>query len=305
VGVARAVLITVRKLVTVALLPVLLAHCQIAEEESGPPLAPASLPEYAVGDAYTFDDGRTERVVSANSGSVQWSSAEDFAFATYPNILLPRIEWDSSAEHGERRFDVAPTVLWPLTVGNRTDIKVRETVLLKATGHQSGSMQDWSCSVPGTAKIATQVGMFDAYRVVCRLESDSPFVPYEQERTFYYAPAVRYYVRREDRYRGGDLITIQLVDFRTAQPKVPSSLDRLRDSTIQLTLETKLSGEEMSWQTDRGDYKGAVEPLRTFRSKTGQYCRDYAETFDDGTRLYRVVTTACRSQDGKWRMLPN
>jgi hypothetical protein len=285
------------------LLPGLLAACSMAEQGNGPSLAPAKLPEYAVGDAFNFDDGRTEHVVSADGGVVHWSSSEDFAFATSPSVLLPRMEWDSSTEHGERRLDAAPTALWPLAVGNQAKIKARETVLFKATGRTSVTAEDWSCSVPDTAKIATKAGTFDAYRVVCRLETESLFVPYEQERTFYYAPAVRYYVRREDRYRGGDFSAIQLVDFRTADPKIPALLGQLRNTAIQQALETMLSGEQVSWQSERKDYKGTVEPLRTFRDKSGQYCRDYAETFDDGTRLYRVAATACRSRDGKWRAL--
>ena len=49
------------------------------------------MPALTAGTSYSFDDGRTERIVEVSSGLARWQGADDFTFITTNNLLLPRI----------------------------------------------------------------------------------------------------------------------------------------------------------------------------------------------------------------------
>ena len=71
---------------------------------------------------------------------------------------------------------------------------------------------------------------------------------------------------------------------------------------VQEALESRLSNETTPWQDGSGS-SGSVTPLRTFRIKTGHYCRDYAETVVKDVQRVLVVRTACRDRQGIWRIV--
>ncbi len=77
---------------------------------------------------------------------------------------------------------------------------------------------------------------------------------------------------------------------------------RAIDSTRTEALEKKVSGTEVSWNsTESGNY-GIFLPVRTWRTKSGQFCRELEET----TSIDGVDTTqygiACRTNDGNWKV---
>jgi surface antigen len=70
--------------------------------------------------------------------------------------------------------------------------------------------------------------------------------------------------------------------------------------TLQETLETKLSGETGSWHNERTNRSGQVQPLRTFRTASGYFCRDFQESITVNGPPESRVRTACRNQEGIW-----
>ena len=90
------------------------------------------------------------------------------------------------------------------------------------------------------------------------------------------------------------------MEFRTANPPLPSSAQRVRLETVQATLETKPSGTAAVWKSNADDAGGQVSPTRTFRARLAHFCRDYEERIDWQGRLFRVLSTACRNQHGRW-----
>ena len=67
-------------------------------------------------------------------------------------------------------------------------------------------------------------------------------------------------------------------------------------------LESEISGTEVSWTNpDSGNF-GKMVPVRTWRTKSGQYCREFQEsiTIDGATNVERGV--ACRTDDGLWKV---
>ncbi len=71
-------------------------------------------------------------------------------------------------------------------------------------------------------------------------------------------------------------------------------------SALQQTLETRVSNQSGLWDNDSNGSFGAVVPLRTFRIKTGTYCREFRETVVTADQMASRTGTACRTSAGDW-----
>lgn len=71
---------------------------------------------------------------------------------------------------------------------------------------------------------------------------------------------------------------------------------------VQEALETRVSDDTLRWNYRNGS-SGSVTPLRTFRIKTGHFCRDFAETINTGSQPASAVRTACRGSQGAWQVV--
>lgn len=69
---------------------------------------------------------------------------------------------------------------------------------------------------------------------------------------------------------------------------------------LQATLETLPSRQTRRWHSDDGQESGFVTPMRSFKIKTGHYCRQYLEAISGAGGLRSKVATACRHQNGTW-----
>ena len=76
----------------------------------------------------------------------------------------------------------------------------------------------------------------------------------------------------------------------------------LARNTVQEALETARSRTSLSWVFAEDGTKGEITPLRTYRTTTGYYCREYVEVVESGLegRSSRQ-RTACRDDDGLWK----
>jgi surface antigen len=74
-----------------------------------------------------------------------------------------------------------------------------------------------------------------------------------------------------------------------------SRLERI----LSQVLETQVSGTRVAWQNGGS---GAIVPVRTFQTRSGQYCREFQVT-----RLAQAAPVseggiACRQSDGVWKI---
>ena len=74
----------------------------------------------------------------------------------------------------------------------------------------------------------------------------------------------------------------------------------LRAETLNHGLENSLSGQPVAWQDQDSKNRGNLLPVRTFRSKTGEYCREFEETRWVGEDEHREGGIACRQENGQW-----
>ncbi|MGB0672094.1 MAG: RT0821/Lpp0805 family surface protein [Rhodospirillales bacterium] len=89
--------------------------------------------------------------------------------------------------------------------------------------------------------------------------------------------------------------------------QIGSSLDKadklMLERTTQSSLEYNKSGESSAWANPDSGNKGTVTPTRTYVSSNGTNCREYETIVNIGGRDEVAKGTACRQEDGTWRIV--
>lgn len=76
----------------------------------------------------------------------------------------------------------------------------------------------------------------------------------------------------------------------------------LARNTVQTALETAQSRSSLDWSFAEDGSKGAITPLRSYKSTTGFYCREYVEVIETALKgSDSRQRTACRDVDGVWK----
>ncbi len=72
---------------------------------------------------------------------------------------------------------------------------------------------------------------------------------------------------------------------------------------LQGALESNKSGQSANWTNPDNNHRGAVTPLRTFKSETGQDCREFQRLITIADQTGFAYGTACRQPNGTWRVV--
>ncbi|MCM2265851.1 MAG: RT0821/Lpp0805 family surface protein [Desulfuromonadales bacterium] len=88
---------------------------------------------------------------------------------------------------------------------------------------------------------------------------------------------------------------------------VGQSLDRAdqlaMERNAQYALENTRTNSVTSWRNpDSGNY-GAITPVETYQTASGQYCREYTQSVVIGGEKQQAYGTACRQADGTWKII--
>lgn len=105
----------------------------------------------------------------------------------------------------------------------------------------------------------------------------------------------------------GALISTSPPDLQAAghSRKVLAGLDpeirQLVDSTMQIVLETHISGRGRQWSSSKYGLSGRLTPVRTWRSQSGHFCREFLEIVRLPSGSERIGKgRACRNSAGEW-----
>lgn len=81
--------------------------------------------------------------------------------------------------------------------------------------------------------------------------------------------------------------------------------DRDRAMVRELTqrgLETGISGKTLWWNNDRSGNHGTITPQPSFDIGDSGPCREFQQTISAGEETATGYGTACRAEDGTWRL---
>ena len=262
---------------------------------TGPPLG--ELPEYYLGDAYTYSSGRTETIEEIADQRIVWRNDLASRFERYRNFILPTAH--TRTERGEvtREVTAAPDMLWPLIPGTRRQFT--SNVRVRAAGDSSEQLynRDWICSVDGVEPISVRVGDFEAVKISCDRYGRGKW---RQKRVWYYVPEIGHYVRRVDSFLRREPRDIELVSIQQAHNGLSSASRRSLQEMQQRTLERMPSGKPASWKASDGELTVTMTVTRTMRTEAGQFCRSFREEINDSGSGRLVPGLACRTWNGRW-----
>jgi len=250
-------------------------------------------PSYGIGDTYSFDDGSVRSVVATEGDAVHWRD-NGADITTTRDIMLPPTE---ASAHGHAvRQQIAGTPLFPLLRGKEANFVV--TPLQPTANAPAFAQESGTCEVRGRGRTDTPAGTFDTVRVACTLHRTDNTETLH--RMYYYAPAIGYFVRREDQSGDGPTRSIQLVRYAAGAPPLSNAALLQRTHAIQSALEWHVSNTSIAWSDPSGEASGTIEPVLTEHSPTQGWCREFRERMQVAGRHYDLVGTACRGQGGTW-----
>lgn len=89
--------------------------------------------------------------------------------------------------------------------------------------------------------------------------------------------------------------------------EIGKSLDRadrqaMREKT-QYSLETTPSGEATTWYNPDSGNSGTITPQPAYSNKANEYCREYQQTVTVAGKTETAYGTACRQEDGTWKII--
>lgn len=274
------------------------------EYNVGPKLAPAPLPRYAVGEAFSFDDGRRETVLKIDGETVTWRKSRSATAVATRNFLIPPLSWQTATRKSQSQISAGTNLLWPLRVGNDQRFDIAQVIEAKGAARLSGGEtriafnRSWRCVVERTQTIAVPAGTFDTFRIACfryRAGTDN----WRQTRIYHYAPKIGHFVAREDIYasRPGRRIRLSAAGFDSTV--LPRSEQASLNRALQDSLNRNPDKSGTVWR--RGGLVVTLTPIRTYRNRRGIRCREYTSAYRLGDRVRTNFRRVCPNADGLWQ----
>ena len=265
-----------------------------------PGLAGKALPLYAAGDTFIYSDGRIETVTDIDGDQVRWRSNDGAVITAHRDFVLPAIRRETDLLSEQTTADVGSGALWPLKAGREVSFTAKTEITHKASASpRSEFTSQWHCLVEPSRTVSVAAGTFDALRVACRTPTPSSQGP--SERVWHYAPRIRHYVRREERFDNpASESHVELVAVQSEGKNWPPAARAGLGWALQQALETKTEKQSIEWRSSGVDAQVTIRPTTAMSTGDSPYCRTFEQTVRRarGQRIY--PGKACRSPSGRW-----
>lgn len=243
-------------------------------------------PDAETGDIYVYSDGTVETVLRSDGQRVWWKSRNGVEYLAYANFLLPRWRRDGTIPEPPS-IDEDPEGLWPPTDGTPVSFHV---TIPRADGAASGPalLQAWKCAMRRKLRIEVPAGQIDTLVIACD-RSPAPTGQW-RERIWYYSPAMRHFVRREDRLADGKTSQpVELVAIRPGGADWPPAARAGLDWALEQALENGPGATPTKWMSSAVEDSYSIRALSTSTSElgAGRTCLSYTQRRFPESR-YRV-----------------
>lgn len=265
---------------------------------TGPELGTASLPDFGIGDAFVYDSGRAIYVRDIEGDRIEWNGGGDYVFETTADFTGPNLDWSYTDKDDQKRTGTATIKersesIWPLEVDKMVRLSTRSESTAPDTGETNTYEQWLTCKVPATETVTVPAGTFDSFVVECSRYYKQWWM---QTTTWWYAPEVGFYVKRERKWNSGQDQSEELTTFGPAPAKIPERDRQSLSKTVQAALENNNSGETQT--ASLATLEIAVTPLKTVQTEQGVWCRTYRQELTARNRTSQQIKSACRTDDG-------
>ncbi len=260
-------------------------------------LPPAAIPDYAVGERYIYDNGRSETVIAKEGDILTWRTNNGVVRKTYRNFTIPYLSWQTATRRGDSKTNAKPDMLWPLRVGNAASFNFIRTAEDNDGGNRREYRQTWQCKVEGAETVRIALGSYDTFKIVCHRYNGKTW---RQTRVFNYSPLIGHYVLRRDSYLSGPSDRRELVSYGFDSSVFSTAEQQDLMKTVQRALSNNRNGEITYWRGTGGGPGIGINPLSKETNSGGLTCRRYEGVFSDNQRIRTNRRYACRRPDGLW-----
>ncbi len=257
-------------------------------------------PRYSPGDTYIYSDSTMATVMRVDGDVVVWQSGTGERGATHWNFIRPGAT--SPFDRTRVRYDVdaAADEIWPLQPGRSISFSARPVIAQASVAAEVPSTtQTWQCSVAGAEPVTVAAGRFGAVRISC--QTSTPVAGAPVERTWFYAPELRHYVRLDERFAASQPVeSVELVAIRLEGVDWPPAARAGLQRALQAALETAPKGERIEWKSSAVETRVTISPTAA-RQDASSYCRTFVQKVrqpDGQIRTYPGL--ACREASGQW-----
>lgn len=258
------------------------------------------LPLYAAGDTFIYSDGRIETVTGIDGDRVQWRSNDGTVITAYRDFVLPAIHRETDLVSEQTTVEGGPGALWPLTAGREVSFTAKTEITHKVPSNPRIEVtSQWHCLVESPQTVSVAAGTFEALRVVCR--TSMPYLNGPTERVWYYAPRIRHFVRRDERFESpASESHVELVAVRLEGNGWPPAARAGLGWALQQALETKPEKQSIEWRSSGVEAEVTITPTTAINTGDTPYCRTFEQTVRRaaGQRIY--PGKSCRSASGQW-----
>lgn len=254
-------------------------------------------PVYETGDLFAWSDGSIDTVYRVSTDRIFWRSSKGMSFNKNPNFMMPPSSWDGTTGPGSATTDMDGKQLWSL----QPEAEISFTV--SAASSASGTVTEkWRCETHGEEKVVAPAGVFDTQVFSCTREGAEPTA--WVTRTWYYAPAVRHYVRQVDRFANGSKRAISLVAMRPSGQNWPPAARIGFDWAIQDALDKQANGSAVDWGSTGVREKFRIMPTKNHSGQSGQNCRSFVLIRGDAASQRSYPAIACRDETQQRWLVP-
>jgi len=266
--------------------------------ENGTTSLALPLPQYVVGESFTFSDNRKQTVVEIQSDKVIWKTNNGVVRTTYRNPFIPYLDWKSKYSIATSESDADNTMLWPPIPGKIEYFKFNRTIQQADNPNSKSYSQIWECKSLGEKEITTPAGAFNTIHVDCTRYYPTKLNT-RQVRSFYYSPELGYYASRVDKYKSGARKEINITKHEFDTSILSDEGKQALGKIVQSLLENGKSGQQKMWVNVSRDMKVAIQ-VDERTTVDGKICRDYKGVFFVEGRNMTNNRKACRHDSGLW-----
>lgn len=294
----------VKRLAFVCLPLAFLNACAVTPPVGAPyagALPAAPLPRYVPGDQFYYSDGHWELVTKVEGDLVLWLDDLGTSWTTNRDPTTPVLSRKNPAFNDTVEGQSKPGELWPLERGRSDAYAVKHEIIDLKTGRSDTFHDRRACHVDGVEKLSGEVGETVAYRLVC---DRSDFGRWRERKTLWYAPSVGHVVRLKNRFVKDDGYEAELLAVSFSFDALPAAARDQAEQALQNSLETIPRGTKQGWMAQDGQNGVEVTPLRSFMSRSHQYCRQANIRLIAQGWTRQGNSVWCRGTDGAWHAVP-
>ncbi|MBW2705062.1 MAG: hypothetical protein JRD84_01995 [Deltaproteobacteria bacterium] len=274
----------------------------IKTDSNMPELSEAALPNYSVGEYFSFDDGTAVVVTAVSKEQVTWRYNNGAISSGYRNFILPALTWTSAHSYSKTTSTAPVDLLWPLVTGNKGQFSSHQVISRNDRIESTELSRNWECSVEGTKRVSVPAGTFDTYVIACKRYSTTNN-SWRATRRYYYAPDLGHYVMRDDSFRSRSDRTRKLAAYGFNSTFLPKQEQINLNKKLQITLSKNPDGIASTWESKPGDITAMLVPVNSYSGLNGTECRDYYSVYSIKGRIRKNARSVCRSPEGLWQRI--